>query len=328
MRANEQTPSHEPTIGGSAARFAAGVRDAARHDGVFWRKLAFAGAVYGPLWWRRYSPAWFGAAAWALVGGHRRACAAHWRELGLVDTTAAAQLGALRTYVAFAQSLTDGLEIAGRGLGEYRVTSPKPNPMAASVAAGRGVIVVTAHTGSWEVVGNMLGNVHGVGVTMAMAPEENATSRVFADRVRQMGGVVEIAHVGRDPTDVLTLVSALRRKRVVALQLDRTPSGMATVTVPFFGRERRFPLGPFRLAQATGAPIVAAFTRRVGFRRYLVDMPVGALEIPRGARSTEALTPYIREVVRGFETFVRRTPEQWYHFEPRRSPEQTPADRT
>ncbi|MCC7535501.1 MAG: lysophospholipid acyltransferase family protein [Deltaproteobacteria bacterium] len=307
--------SDEPRLAGAAARAASEVREATRHDGLFWRRLAYAGAVHGPWWWRRYSPKWFGALAWALVGDRRRACAKHWREIGLVDSEPAAQLGALRTYLAFAESLTDGLEIAGRGLGAYSVTSPTPSPMKQAIALGRGVIVVTAHTGSWEVMGNMLGANHDVGVTMVMAPEENETARAFADGVRQRNPRVEIAYVGRDPTDALALVAALRAKRVVALQLDRTPPGMATMGAPFFGRERRFPVGPFRLAQATGAPLVAAFTRRVGFRRYVVDMPVGVLEVPRGRRDDSRLAPHVAAIARGFEQFVRRNPEQWYHFE-------------
>lgn len=293
-------------------------RDATRHDGVFWRRLAYAGAVHFPEWWRRYTPAFFGAAAWALVRERRRAAAENWLELGLVDSRVAAELGALRTYLAFAESLTDSLEIAGRGLDAYRLSIQAPNPLTQAIALGRGVVVVTAHTGSWEVNGRMIGHVHGVGVTMVMAREANATAREFAERVRAMGDIdLDVAYVGEDPLDALALVGALRRKRVVALQLDRVPPGMAALRVPFFGRPRAFPLGPFRLAQLTGAPLVVAFTHRVGYRRYQVEMPAGVIEIPRARRGADdQLLPHVARVAAVFEDFVRRNPEQWFHFEP------------
>ena len=34
---------------------------ALRFDGLWWRKFAYLGSVYGPEWWKRYSPPWIAA---------------------------------------------------------------------------------------------------------------------------------------------------------------------------------------------------------------------------------------------------------------------------
>ena len=52
----------------------------------------------------------------------------------------------------------------------------------------------------------------------------------------------------------LGLVAALRRGEAVALQGDRALGNRGDVLVPFFGRPAPFPVGPFRLARASGAP--------------------------------------------------------------------------
>lgn len=292
--------------------------DALRHDGVFWRKLAYLGAAHAPWWWRRYTPAAFGAIFCAVLGEQRRAVAHNLKLMQLAETPFDAWLGAQRTFIQFAESLTDGLESVAKGLDGYELESPSDGRFTDAIDRGRGVILLTAHTGSWEVVGRLIGKNHRAPVTMVMTQEQNASTRAFADAIRQGSaeGDFEVAYVGSDPLAALPLVSALRRGRIVALQFDRVPAGMASVTVPFFGVHQPFPLGPFKLAQATGAPMVVALTRRVGHRRYAVEIP-SVIEIPRSGKATKdaAVVDAISKVAKDVETFVRNHPSQWFHFE-------------
>jgi len=173
----------------------------------------------------------------------------------------------------------------------------------------------SAHTGSWEVVGRLIGRKHRAPLTMVMTEEQNASTRAFADalRTRKNEGDLELAYVGTDPLAALPLVNALRRGRVVALQFDRVPPGMASVAVPFFGRMQPFPVGPFKLAQLAGAPIVIAVTRRIGYRRYAVDIPP-VIELAKG-RDEEAVRAAVAQAAKELENFVRSHPTQWFHFE-------------
>ena len=68
----------------------------------------------------------------------------------------------------------------------------------------------------------------------------------------------------------LELMAALRRGEVVALQGDRALGNRGDISVPFFGRPAPFPVGPFRLASASGAPIVPAFCTLDADHRYAV----------------------------------------------------------
>ncbi|MFO0674279.1 MAG: lysophospholipid acyltransferase family protein [Polyangiaceae bacterium] len=283
---------------------------------MFWRKLAYAGAVHGPWWWRRYTPPAFGTTFCAVLPKQRRAVAGNWMRMGLAATALEANLGALRTFVEFSLSLTDGLESTGKGLDGYSLDSPSDERLTELVRQKRGVILLTAHTGSWEVVGRLIGRRHGAALTMVMSQEANASARAFADtvRMRKQEGDFEIAYVGSDPLAALPLVSALRRGRIVAMQFDRVPPGMASVDAPFFGGSRAFPIGPFRLAQLTGAKVVVAFTRRVGHRRYAVEIPP-VIELSKG-RDESAIRVAAAEAAAALESFVRRNPAHWFHFEP------------
>ena len=58
----------------------------------------------------------------------------------------------------------------------------------------------------------------------------------------------------RHPTAMLPLVAALRRGEAVAMQGDRPLGTRGDAIVSFFGAPAAFPLGPFVLARAAGAP--------------------------------------------------------------------------
>jgi hypothetical protein len=45
---------------------------ALRFDGLWWRRFARLGSVYGPEWWKRASPPVIAAILFALVGRNRR----------------------------------------------------------------------------------------------------------------------------------------------------------------------------------------------------------------------------------------------------------------
>jgi KDO2-lipid IV(A) lauroyltransferase len=289
--------------------------EALRHDGVFWRRLAYLGTAHGPWWWRRYTPAAFGALWCALLKGQRQIVADNLIRMNLAESPLDAWLGAQRMFIQFAESLTDGLESVAKGLDGYELDSPTDRSFKDALARGRGVILLTAHTGSWEVVGRLIGKKHRAPVTMVMTREQNLSTRAFADalRTQKNEGDFELAYVGTDPLAALPLVAALRRNRVVALQFDRVPPGMASISVPFFGWLQPFPVGPFKLGQVTGAPIVIALTRRTGHRRYAVEIPE-VFTIDR-AGGEAALTETVTRVARAVEDFVRRHPAQWFHFE-------------
>src|SRR5204862_187569 len=100
--------------------------------------------------------------------------------------------------------------------------------------------------------------------------------------------------------------AALRRGEIVALQGDRALGTRGDVLQPFFGAPAAFPLGPFVLARAAGAPVVPAFCVLDADRRYRVVVGApssveagGAEAAPRRgpARPSVAARPEAREVI-------------------------------
>ena len=173
-----------------------------------------------------------------------------------------------------------------------------------ALAGTRGVVVLTAHLGNWELAGRLLPLRHARPIHVVVAAEVDPGVERFL-----RGGPVPVRFVARThPTAVLSLVAALRRGEVVAMQGDRALGDRSDVGVRFFGAEAPFPLGPFVLARATGARVVPAFCVLTRNRRYTIQvgppMHVGV----GGERA--ALTEWVHIL----ESAVRCHPEQWFNF--------------
>jgi KDO2-lipid IV(A) lauroyltransferase len=184
-----------------------------------------------------------------------------------------------------------------------------------ALGAGRGVILVTAHVGNWDISGRAL---HAAGrpVNLVMAREPNETTQDYARRAREQAGVRVILS-DSSVFSAFNMIRALRRNEIVAIQLDRgaaaptAPSGVSRV--PFFGEEAFFQGGPFHLARLSGSPVVPVFTVRRGLRHY--EVVCGrprhvSRHVPEDAERALA------ETVAFLESVVREHPEQWFQFQP------------
>ena len=179
-------------------------------------------------------------------------------------------------------------------------------------AAGKGVLLLTAHLGNWEVGGLMLAEVkqpiHVVLVPDIFPGVERARRRLHA-----RAGVTEIP-IDNTPVPTLSVMRALGRNEIVAMQGDRDFNNSG-VPVPFFGKSAFFPRGPFRVAMATGAAVLPAFILRTEDGRYraIIEEP---LPIVAGGDRDEALRTNMARYVKILELYVGRFPEQWYCFYP------------
>jgi KDO2-lipid IV(A) lauroyltransferase len=286
--------------------------NAISHKALFWRKLAHWGASKGPEWWVRYSPPVFGWAAAALVPPARRAVHKNLLRIRGPVSRARNAKEILATFSTYASCLAEALSNDSE-------TGPRA-PQASIVglehalsafALERGVVLVTAHTAGWDIVGPLLARHHALPpMLIVMAQERDGGARALHDDVRVRSGV-RIAHVG-DPLASLSLLRHVQSGGVVALQLDRTVAGMRTRKVSLLDGQGEVPEGPLRLAQASGAPILPVFCSRIGYRRYVIEV-FESISLTRRANDAE-LDRAAAKLGAVMTTFLRKHPTQWFHF--------------
>jgi len=286
------------------------------HDGALWRKFARLGAAHGPRWFVEHSPKVIGLCAALALPKSRKGARDNLRRIRGKAGFAQEALDVARTFTSYAGCLAESLASGSKNAAMPDLEIVGRPYMESALAEKRGVIVVTAHTAGWEIVGPVFKKHRGLDVVMVMEAERDHEARELHDRARKKAGL-EVAHVGADPFASLPVLHRLRDGAAIALQMDRVPPGMRGVAVTLFGEASEIPEGPLRLAQLSGAPIVPVFSARLGFRTYYAEIG-SPRHLPRRLRpgELEATAQYLADTM---SDFVRRFPTQWLHFAPRRS---------
>ncbi len=178
--------------------------------------------------------------------------------------------------------------------------------------SGKGVLLLTAHLGNWEVGGLMLARVNQP-IHVVLVPDMFPGVERERRRLHERSGVSEI-RVDRSFVPTLSVLRALGENAIVAMQGDRDFDNTG-VAIPFFGREAFFPRGPLRVAMASGATVLPAFIVRLPDGRYraIIEEP---LPIDVDGDRDAALRTNLLRYVALLERYVREYPDQWYCFYP------------
>ncbi|HWB70909.1 MAG TPA: phosphatidylinositol mannoside acyltransferase, partial [Egibacteraceae bacterium] len=177
----------------------------------------------------------------------------------------------------------------------------------AALEQGRGVVVLLAHHGSWDIAARW-GEAHGY--HLAVVAEVVRPRRVFEKFVRLRERVgLEVVPLRRGEGLVGRLGQVLTDNHLVGLLADRDLTGRAPV-VELFGEQARVPAGAVLLSKRTGAAIVpATMLQRPGRRWHLQVLPpldVQALSLEEGCSAAAG----------AIEQLVMLDPAQWHAFQP------------
>ncbi len=282
-------------------------------DGLWWRRLAALGACRAPAAFVRWAPPFIGVAiAVAAPRARRRIARQLERARGPVGLLRES-VDTARTFANFASCLTEVLATGSKNGREPVAVVHGQHHLDAALGAKRGVLLATAHTAGWERVGPLLARDERVHVTIVVQSERDGSAGELSDSRRRAHGRVEVFHAGGYPLAALPLLGRLREGGVVAIQLDRVPTGMGGRPVRLFGRTAAIPEGPLRLAQLTGAPIVPVFSARLGPNRYAVFIRE-SVSLSRRAAPPE-LDAAAQRLADALGTFVSAHATQWFAFQ-------------
>jgi KDO2-lipid IV(A) lauroyltransferase len=170
--------------------------------------------------------------------------------------------------------------------------------------AGSGAVVVTAHLGNVDIVGQAP-LAHGIPITGAV--EHIQPERLF----RYLLGLRQSHGLRLLPSDgpLMGLFRALKRGEIVALPCDRGFADNARF-VEFFGRPARLPDGAVRIALRTGAPLVPVFVQRRPDDTFLIEVEP-PLELSRSDDLEADVADGVKKIAGIMERYISLRPEQW-----------------
>lgn len=168
---------------------------------------------------------------------------------------------------------------------------------------GRGVLILTAHTGNWDLLGLWAARKHEV--TIISKELRSAGANRFWMEARARCGL----HIVPARNSYRACLSILRKKGILGFILDQNMTRMEGIFVDFFGKPACTTAGLAFLAAHAQAPVVPVFmVREVDGSHRVEMMPMIDPPPDREPETLRAATQHYTSVIEGV---IRRYPDQW-----------------
>lgn len=211
----------------------------------------------------------------------------------------------VRTY---SHSIVDMGAHAVHGVEATHITSPDHDAFMALQEGDRGVVLLQAHVGCWQIGMSTLRHFHDKQISLVLIPEPSTVAQ-FA------GMPIELIDPRTGMQSMLAMTSTLLESNILVMMGDRTfDSTNNAVKVKFLGHDAYFPVTPYRMASTTGARVAfatSAKTEQGGYELRLHNV----IDIPPGlGKKAINYTPYAQMFADSLEAFVKEYPWQYYNF--------------
>ena len=208
---------------------------------------------------------------------------------------------------AYATTLVDMQVLSMFGSGSVSAVCPDHQRLSELAAKETGFVLIQAHAGCWQAAMPTLSQFRKQ-VSIVMIPEARTLSVLTPGTTQPI-----------DPRTglqcALAMTDALLRGDILAMMGDRSfGNDQSLVSVQFLGASVMLPVTPYRLASATGVPVIVMVAPRTGSRSYELRL-AKIIELPGGlGRDPRVYAPYAQQFADCIEQFVQEYPWQFFNF--------------
>jgi len=173
-----------------------------------------------------------------------------------------------------------------------------------ALALGRGVLLLSAHLGFWELGGFALAE-KGIQLDMVAKPLKNPLAdRYFGDLRKSFGAEILNSRKG-----ARRILQSLRANHAVGIMLDQHISPPGSVMVEFFGRKAYTTTAIANMAMKNQVPVVPVFCLRQPDNSYKVWAEPMLMLTGKGENDVIENTQRLTDII---EAAVRKDVSQWF----------------
>jgi lauroyl/myristoyl acyltransferase len=176
----------------------------------------------------------------------------------------------------------------------------------AARALGKGVLAVSCHMGSYEVVSAIWSATLAPVSLFAEVLEPYALFEWYRDTRARLGISVLPLNLG----GIRKVTQALRDQEMVVTAIDRDITGTGHV-MPFFGQPAPIPLGTAAIALRLGTPLLPVCVYRLPDDSYMAEAAPVVIAQSTGDKKADEVR-VTQELLRHIEGFIRAHPEHWH----------------
>jgi KDO2-lipid IV(A) lauroyltransferase len=176
----------------------------------------------------------------------------------------------------------------------------------AARALGKGVMAVSCHMGSYEIVSAIWAATLSPVSFFAEELEPRQLFEWYRDTRARLG----ISVLTLTVSGIRKVTQALHEKEMVITAIDRDITGTGHL-MPFFGRPAPIPLGTAAIALRLGTPLLPVCVYRLPDDSYMAEAAPHVIAESSGDRRADEIR-VTQELLRHIEGFIRKHPEQWH----------------
>lgn len=221
----------------------------------------------------------------------------------------------MRLIHAFASITLDRVFLLARGIDGFEVRVRGVDDLRRHLDAGRGVLLLGAHVGSFGVLRVLAANQPQYRLKLVMDKDKTPALTQLLEALAP-GLDADVIDASRGGLGVvLALSEAVREGAMVALLGDRGRPREWMRAVPFLDAPAAFPAAPWQLAAVLKVPVVLCLGLYRGGNRYelIFETLAERVELPRTGRA-EAIDPLIAHYAARLERYLRTAPYNWFNF--------------
>lgn len=176
----------------------------------------------------------------------------------------------------------------------------------AARALGKGVLAVSCHMGSYEVVSAIWSATLAPVSLFAEELEPRALFEWYRDTRARLG----ISVLPINLSGLRKVTQALNEQEMVVTAIDRDIVGTGHI-MPFFGRPAPIPLGTAAIALRLGTPLLPVCVYRLPDDSYMAEAAPMVVANNTGDKKADEIR-ITQELLRHIEGFIRSHPEHWH----------------
>jgi predicted LPLAT superfamily acyltransferase len=216
-------------------------------------------------------------------------------------------------FYTFAATIHDRIYLVNRRFDMFDFEVHGEDTLRRLLAGGKGLFLMGAHLGSFEVI-RAIGRKH-TDLRLAMVMHEDNARKINAMLAAiNREAVQDIIGLGYIDS-MLKVRERLDEGGVVGVLADRTTGNDTLCPVQILGATANLPIGPFRMAALLRRPVVFMTGLYLGGNRYAIhfDPLADFSNVARGQRDA-ALEAAITRYAALLDQYCREAPYNWFNF--------------
>ena len=217
------------------------------------------------------------------------------------------------SFVNLARNMLDILYMPNlneKNLSEY-IEIDHLERMRDALAEGHGVVVLTAHIGTWEWLSASF-TLNQMPVTAIAKLQPNQEYSRALDDLR---ATINVEIFNRGTSEMLAAGRALKKGKILGFLADQD-AGPGGAFIPFLGKIASTPMGPAVFSKKFHSPVIPAFIIRQPNGRHLVKI-FDVMHFEDTGDVDGDLLRFTEKMTQIIENVIRENPTQWLWFQKR-----------